>query len=160
MQKIKYVVKENNKVKYTVEKFSKLKYLFEKYREVIMYLVFGVLTTVVSLVTYYLLTLTILNAENALQLQIANVISWIVSVTFAYITNRKYVFDNKSKNILKEVSSFVGGRVVTLLLDMLIMFIFVTVLHFNDKLFKLVSQFLVIVLNYVISKLFVFKESK
>ncbi len=139
---------------------QKVKDLFNKYKEIIMYLVFGVLTTVVSLVTYYLLTLTILNAENALQLQIANIISWIVSVAFAYVTNRKYVFDSKNKNILKEVGSFVGGRVVTLMLDMLIMFIFVTVLHFNDKLFKLVSQFLVIVANYVISKLFVFKESK
>lgn len=133
--------------------------LFNKYKEIIMYLVFGVLTTVVSLVTYYLLTFTILNAENPLQLQIANVISWIVSVAFAYITNRKYVFDSKSKDILKEVSSFVGGRVLTLLMDMLIMFIFVTLLHFNDKLFKLVSQVVVIVANYIISKLFVFKNN-
>lgn len=134
--------------------------LFNKYKEVIMYLIFGVLTTVVSLVTYYALTLTILNPNSALQLQLANIISWIVSVAFAYITNRKFVFESKSEDIVKELSSFVGGRILTLLMDMAIMFIFVTLLHFNDKIFKIVSQVVVIVANYIISKLFVFKESK
>lgn len=132
--------------------------LFNKYKEVIMYLIFGVLTTIVSLVSYYLLTLTILNPDNGIQLLIANVISWILSVAFAYITNRKYVFESKNNNYFQEITSFVGGRVITLLMDVLIMFVFVTVLHFNDKLFKLVSQFVVIVANYVISKLFVFKK--
>lgn len=132
--------------------------LFNKYKEIIMYLIFGVLTTIVSLVTYYLLTFTILNPDNALQLQIANIIAWIFSVVFAYVTNRKYVFKSKSKDILKEVSSFVGGRVATLLMDMLIMFIFVTILNLNDKLFKLISQVVVIIVNYFISKLFVFKK--
>lgn len=134
--------------------------LFNKYKEIIMYLIFGVLTTVVSLVTYYALTLTILNPEKAIQLQLANIISWIVSVSFAYVTNRKFVFESKSEDIVKEATSFVGGRVLTLLLDMAIMFIFVTLLHLNDKIFKIVSQVLVIVTNYVISKLFVFKENK
>lgn len=134
--------------------------LFNKYKEIIMYLIFGVLTTVVSLVTYYALTLTILNPEKAIQLQLANIISWIVSVAFAYVTNRKFVFESKSEDIVKEATSFVGGRVLTLLLDMAIMFIFVTFLHLNDKIFKIVSQVLVIVTNYVISKLFVFKENK
>jgi len=132
--------------------------LFNKYKEVIMYLIFGVLTTVVSLVSYYLLTITILNPESALQLQIANIISWILSVAFAYVTNRKYVFESKSNNYIKEITSFVGGRVATLLMDMLIMFVFVTVLHMNDKLFKLVSQVIVIIANYIISKIFVFKK--
>lgn len=132
--------------------------LFNKYKEVIMYLIFGVLTTVVSLVSYYLLTITILDPKVALQLQIANILSWILSVVFAYITNRKYVFESKSSNYLKEITSFVSGRVATLVMDMLIMFVFVTVLHFNDKLFKLVSQVVVIVANYIISKVFVFKK--
>jgi len=132
--------------------------LFNKYKEIVMYLIFGVLTTVVSLVSYYLLTITILNPESALQLQIANILSWILSVAFAYVTNRKYVFESKSDNYVQEITSFVGGRVATLLMDMLIMFIFVTVLRFNDKLFKLVSQVVVIVANYIISKIFVFKK--
>lgn len=134
--------------------------LFNKYKEVIMYLIFGVLTTVVNLVTYYALTLTILNPEKAIQLQLANVISWIVSVAFAYVTNRKFVFESKSEDIVKEATSFVGGRVLTLLMDMAIMFVFVTLLHFNNRIFKIVSQVVVIVANYIISKLFVFKESK
>lgn len=137
---------------------QKIKDLFNKYKEVIMYLIFGVLTTIVSLVSYYLLTITILNPESGIQLQIANVLSWIISVAFAYVTNRKYVFESKSKEFVKEISSFVGGRVATLLMDMVIMFIFVTLLHLNDKVFKLVSQVVVIVANYIISKIFVFKK--
>ena len=139
---------------------SKVLDLIKKYEEVIRYLIIGVLTTVVSLIVYYGCTLTFLDPKDALQLQIANIISWIISVAFAYITNRVFVFKSKSKDILKEVISFTGARVVTLLMDMAIMFIFVTLLHLNDKIFKIVSQVLVIVTNYVISKLFVFKENK
>ena len=138
---------------------SKIKELFIEYKEIILYLVFGVLTTVVSLVTYYILTITILNPKDAFELQLANIISWVLSVLFAYITNRKYVFESRSNKILKEATSFMGGRIFTLLLDMAIMFIFVTVMHFNDKLFKLLSQIIVIAVNYIISKLFVFKKN-
>lgn len=135
-----------------------IKELFNKYREIIMYLVFGVLTTVVSLVVYYLLVYTILNPDNAFQLQLANVISWIASVTFAYFTNRSVVFKSKNQNKLKEATSFVLARVATLVMDMAIMFIGVTLLHGNDKILKLISQVVVIVSNYVFSKLFVFKK--
>ena len=136
---------------------SKIIDLFNKYKEVIMYLIFGVLTTIVSLVSYYLLTITIFNPDNAILLQVANVLSWIISVLFAYITNRKYVFESKNNNILKEVSSFFGSRFITLLLDMLIMFVGVTLLKGNDKFIKVISQVIVIVSNYIFSKLFVFK---
>ena len=94
-------------------------------KEIINYLIFGVLTTIVSLLVYYGLTLTILNPEKALELQIANVISWIAAVTFAYFTNRKWVFENKDKANLKEASKFYLSRVSTLLIDMGLMFIFV-----------------------------------
>ena len=129
-------------------------------KEVIMYLIFGVLTTVVSLIVYYALIFTILNPENAIQLQIANIISWIAGVAFAYVTNRKFVFESKEKNKLKELSKFVSSRLVTLFLDMFIMFIGVTCLKGNDKIIKLISQVLVIIGNYVFSKLFVFKKKK
>ena len=131
--------------------------LFNKYKEVVMYLIFGVLTTIVSLVSYYLLTITIFNPDNAILLQVANILSWIISVLFAYITNRKYVFESKNNNILKEVSSFFGSRLITLLFDMLIMFVGVTLLKGNDKFIKVISQVIVIVSNYIFSKLFVFK---
>lgn len=139
---------------------EKIKELIKKVctKEVILYIVFGVLTTLVSLVTYKLCVVTFLNAENALQLQIANIIAWIVSVTFAYVTNRKFVFESKNSNKLQEASKFVTSRIATLLMDMLIMFIGVTLLKFNDGIIKLVSQVVIIVANYVFSKIFVFKK--
>ena len=132
--------------------------LYKKHKEIINYLIFGVLTTIVSLLTYYLLVLTILNPENPLQLQIANIISWITCVTFAYITNRIYVFNSKDKKILKEAIKFYSSRLTTLFLDMIIMFIFVTKLEFNDKITKVLVQILIIILNYILSKIMVFKN--
>ena len=133
--------------------------LYKKYQEIINYLIVGVLTTVVSLVTYYICVLTIFNPEDALELQLANIISWICAVLFAYITNKIFVFKSKNRNIIKEISSFVGARVLTLILDMLIMFIMVTALGINDKVSKLVVQVVVTILNYVFSKIFVFKKA-
>lgn len=135
-----------------------MKELFNKYKEIIIYLIFGVLTTIISLIVYYALTYTILNPNNSIYLQIANILSWIAGVLFAYFTNRKYVFESKNKNKLKEFTSFVGSRVTTLILDMLIMGVGVSLLHGNDKILKLISQVLVIVGNYVLSKLIVFKK--
>ena len=141
---------------------SKISQLLKKVlnKEVIMYLIFGVLTTVVSLLVYYGCIYTFLNPENAVQLQIANIISWIAGVAFAYITNRKFVFESNESNQLKEISKFVTSRLATLFLDMIIMFIGVTYLHGNDKIVKLISQVLVIIGNYIFSKLFVFKKQK
>lgn len=139
---------------------NKIKELYLKYKEIINYLIFGVLTTVVSLVTYYICVYTILDPDNAVQLQIANVISWIISVAFAYITNRKFVFESKEKNKIKEASKFVTSRIATLLMDMAIMYVGVTVLRFNDKIMKLISQVVVIVMNYILSKILVFKKEK
>lgn len=141
---------------------SKISQLLKKVlnKEVIMYLIFGVLTTVVSLLVYYGCIYTFLNPENAVQLQIANIISWIAGVAFAYITNRKFVFESNESNQLKEISKFVTSRLATLFLDMIIMFIGVTCLHGNDKIVKLISQVLVIIGNYIFSKLFVFKKPK
>lgn len=131
---------------------------YNKYKEALLYLFFGVCTTLVNLITKWILLLTVIDSSNAIQLQVAIIISWIVSVLFAYVTNRKYVFESKSKSIFKEISSFFGSRVLTLILEMVIMYIFVTALNFNVYLFTIISQVLVIVLNYVFSKLFVFKK--
>lgn len=139
---------------------EKVKELIKKVctKEVILYVVFGVLTTIVSLVTYYICVGTFLNAENAIQLQIANIIAWIISVAFAYITNRKFVFESTNKNKLGEATKFVTSRIATLLMDMFIMFLGVTLLKLNDGIIKIISQVLVIVANYVFSKIFVFKK--
>lgn len=134
-----------------------MKELFNKYRDIIMYLIFGVLTTIISLIVFYVLTKTILNANDKIELQIANIISWIAGVTFAYITNSKYVFNGK--RTFNEVIKFVSSRLSTLFLDMFIMYLFVTVLKYNPDFMKLISQVLVIVSNYILSKLFVFKNA-
>lgn len=135
-----------------------MKEIIKRNREIISYLIIGVLTTIVSLISYYLLTITILSPNNPLELTIANIISWIISVLFAYITNRKYVFQSKDKKILKEASKFTLSRITTLIIDILLMFIFVSILHFNDKIIKLLVQVIIIILNYIFSKLLVFKK--
>lgn len=135
-----------------------MKKLYYKYKEIINYLIVGGLTTVVSLGSYYLCVLTFLDPNTALELQTANIISWICAVTFAYFANRKFVFESKNENKLKEAGSFYLSRVATLLMDMGIMFVLVTLLNFNDKIAKLVVQVVVTVLNYVFSKLFVFNK--
>lgn len=129
-----------------------------KCKEIIRYLIVGVLTTVLSLGVYFILTNTFFNPHKKLELQLANIISWFISVLFAYITNRKYVFESKEKHIFKESLAFFSSRLATLILDMLIMFLGVSILSFNDKLVKLFSQIVIIVLNYVLSKLFVFQK--
>ncbi len=131
---------------------------YSKYREIINYLIVGVLTTVVSLVSYYILVSTILNPNNAIELQIANIISWICAVAFAYVTNRIFVFKSKNPNKIKEVTSFVGARLLTLGMDMVIMFLMVTLMHINDKIAKLVVQVVVTIANYIFSKILVFKK--
>lgn len=143
---------------------QRIKELYLKYKEVVNYLIFGALTTVVSLVVKYLLLFTIFDASNAIQLQIAVIVSWVAACMFAYVTNRKWVFESKSKEIIKEMIKFFVARLSTLGLEMLIMFIFVTALALNSDIWvivwTLVSQVLVIIGNYILSKLIVFKNKK
>ena len=122
-----------------------------------MYLVFGALTTLVSVVTYFLCTHTVFNPHNPILLQGANVISWIVSVSFAYFTNRKYVFSGKGA-FLSEAGKFYASRLSTLALDMILMYVFVSLMHLNDIIVKVTVQFVVIVANYILSKFVVFKK--
>ena len=134
--------------------------LYMRYKEIVHYLIVGVLTTVVSLGVYYGLVLTVLDPGNPLQLQMANILSWIAAVTFAYVMSRKYVFESHSAKIREEAARFYMSRVGTLLLDMLIMFVTVTLLGMNDKLAKLLVQVVVTVLNYIFSKFLVFGKTK
>ena len=128
--------------------------LCKKYKSVIMYLVFGVLTTLVNIVAYYLLDLnrlfnTVINTS----------IAWVVAVIFAYVTNKKWVFESKVegfKDNFKEMMSFFGCRIATGLMDVGIMFVFVDVLGHDDMIIKIASNVLVVILNYVGSKLLVF----
>lgn len=143
---------------------QKIKELYLKYKELVNYLFFGVLATAVNLGVKYLLLFTILDASNGLELQLSVIISWIVACAFAYITNRLWVFESKSKEIIKEITKFVTARLSTLALEMLIMFVFVTALKLDSDIWvivwTLVAQIAVIVGNYVLSKLVVFKNKK
>ena len=137
---------------------EQIKALYIKYKEIINYLIVGVLTTIVSLAVYYVSVYTFLNPKNAIQLQIANILSWVAGVTFAYFTNRKFVFESKEKNKLAEASKFVLSRVITLIMDMIVMWLGVTILCLNDKIMKLISHVIITVSNYIFSKIFVFKK--
>ena len=132
---------------------NKIKELYIKHKEIINYLIIGGLTFIVSMLSYYLCVITFLDPLNPIQLQIANVISWILAVTFAYFTNRKYVFESKNTNIIGEMTGFFTSRLATLFMEMLIMFLTVTVLKMNDKIAKLIAQIVVIIGNYLFSKI-------
>ncbi len=141
---------------------KKLISIYKKNKEVINYLIFGVLTTIISLCTKWLLLFTILDQNNAFELQSAIIISWIIAILFAYITNRKYVFESKNKKKFQEFLNFLIARISTLFLEMFIMWFFVTLLKFNSNLwvviFTIISQIIVIISNYIFSKIFVFKK--
>ncbi len=137
---------------------NKIIEIYRKYKEFINYLIVGGLTTLVSMVLFYGSTWTILDGNDALELQIANVISWTGAVIFSYFANRIFVFESKEENILKEFLAFVSSRMLTLLLDMGTMFILSTLLQINYNISKIVAMVLVTIGNYVISKIFVFKK--
>ena len=129
----------------------------KKHREIIAYLIVGVLTTVVSWIVYALLRV-VLDMNDPLQVQIAVIARWVAGVLFAYFTNRKYVFQSRDPKMLLEFLKFVGSRVTTLLSDMFIMWLMVSVLGINDLIATLTSAIVVTVLNYVFSKLLVFRK--
>ena len=131
---------------------------YKKNKEVLMYLFFGGLCFLVSVFTYAYFNVTL--GINEL---LANILSWIIAVTFAFVTNKIWVFHSKNDSFgefMREMTAFYGGRVVTLVMEEAILFLFITVLGLNSILVKIVAQVVVIVLNYVISKLFVFKEKE
>jgi len=132
-----------------------LSQLLQKYRQVLLYGIFGFATFLVSMATYALCFRGL-----GLDALIANVISWIFAVLFAFFTNRRWVFDGSaegSKGFWAQMASFFGGRLFTLVVEELILAVFVKWLKFDGLVVKVVAQAVVIVLNYFISKFWVFK---
>lgn len=130
--------------------------LLKKYKELILYVLFGGGTTLVNIIGYYICAYPL-----AMSTVLSTVLAWILSVAFAYITNRIYVFESKSKGflaIVEEVFAFVGCRLLTGFVDIAIMYVFVDILIFNDLIVKIISNVLVIILNYIASKLWIFKN--
>lgn len=129
-----------------------------KHKEVLLYLLFGGLTTIVSIGTY-----AWFNVKLGLNELIANVISWIFAVLFAYVTNKIWVFQSRNlkwNELAAEICKFFGGRLFTLAVEEGILFVFITLLHGNSVLVKIIAQVVIVILNYIISKLFVFREKK
>ena len=138
--------------------------IYYKYEEKWLYLFFGVLTTVVSFASAGLAKYVLEHAGSYGPKAIADistVFSWVCAVTFAYITNKLWVFESNAKglkNILVEGGRFYGGRVFTLAVEWIIMHVFNGMMHFNFWVVKIAANVIVLILNYVISKIFVFRK--
>ena len=135
---------------------QKIRSLLEKYWDVVTYLFFGVLTTVVNYVIY-------LPVYNLLGLTaaVSNAIAWVVAVAFAYLTNKPFVFrshDWSAKTVVPELAKFVSCRLASGVMETVILFVTVDLLGWNGNLWKLVTSVLVVILNYLASKLLVFKK--
>lgn len=133
-----------------------MKKLFEQYKDVIPYLFFGVCTTGVNVVTYWVMA-------HPLNMEVmpSTVVAWFLAVMFAYLTNRKWVFHSSASGnteVMKELVSFFGCRLATGVVDWACMYLFVDILALDDVLIKLAANVLVIVLNYIASKLLIFRE--
>ena len=134
---------------------KKIKNYYKTYEEIINYLFFGFLTTVVSLGSYFVFINVLFQDKNDLSIQFANILSWICAVIFAYFSNRIFVFKSKVNgwNQLKEFLNFVLARISSLVIDMLMMYILYSLLHINDTIAKIIVQFVIVIINYVFSKI-------
>ena len=135
---------------------QKLRTLFEKYWDIVSYLFFGVLTTVVD----YLIYLPVFNFSG-LSAAVSNMIAWVVAVAFAYLTNKPFVFqshDWSAKTVIPELTKFVSCRLASGVMETLILLLTVDCLHWHGNIWKLVTQVLVVIVNYVGSKLLVFRK--
>ena len=135
---------------------NRIKGLAIKHKRLILYAVFGILTTGINFVSYYL-CYNIVRIENVP----ATIIAWILAVAFAFITNKLWVFDSKcfdKKTLVHEIPTFFGARLITGILDVVIMYIAVDVMLWNPMVWKLVSNIIVIVLNYAASMLIIFTK--
>ena len=130
--------------------------LIDRYKDVIPYAFFGVCTTLVNIVVYWLCAHLL-----GMPVMVSTVLAWIASVLFAYVTNRKWVFHSTargSRAVFKEIVSFFTCRLATGAVDWLCMFVFVDLLKWNDLVIKVLANGLVIVLNYIASKVLIFKK--
>lgn len=130
--------------------------LWEKYRSILIYLIFGVLTTAVN----YLVYIPCLKLLG-LKASVSNVIAWCVAVLFAFLTNKPFVFESKdwsAKTVVPEFTKFVGTRVASCLMETVILMVAVDMLGWNGVIWKLVTSVIVVILNYIGSKLLVFRR--
>lgn len=135
---------------------DKVRNLYLTYQKMIAYLFFGGMTTVVNYIIYQIAGILLSDSGTTLP----NLIAWIVSVLFAYLTNRKWVFHSQIQGfgpLMRELASFSGARILTLLLETLILWVAVDQMGLSNSITKLVANLVVILLNYIFSKFWVFK---
>lgn len=155
---------------------EKIKALYHKYEDIIRYVFFGGLTTVVSFASHFIARfagaelpqeLTIRSIKAALDnslvsAELATTISWVCAVTFAFFTNKIFVFRSKEKGkgILREALMFYGARLTSYWVEVLMMFVFVTKMEINELLIKILAQGVILAMNYLFSKFIVFRRKK
>ena len=130
-------------------------------KEILLYLFFGVLTTLVNILSFWICSdLIFTNIPNEdINITISNVIAFILSVLFAFFTNKYYVFEDKdSGNILSQLSNFTLSRIFTFSVEMIGILLFVNLLHIDKMISKIFFSFIVVILNYIFSKLLIFKK--
>ena len=133
-----------------------IKDFLTKHRIVFLYTIFGILTTIINFTSFYFFY-EIVQWANIL----SNVIAWIIAVTFAFITNKFYVFNSLEydvKTIIREGSAFIVTRLITGIIDIVIMYITVDVIRYNASLCKFISNCIVIICNFISSKMFIFRK--
>ncbi len=143
---------------FTLPVFRLFRPFYMKYREVLLYLFFGGLSAIVNIGSFALLI-----GAMGLNELVANVIAWIVTVLFVYVTNKIWVFKSDvetTKGLLWQLASFFAGRLGTLALEEVLLFVFITKLEFNSVAVKIIAQVVVVATNYIISKLIVFRGRK
>ena len=140
---------------------EKIKALLVKYRELIIYGIVGVITTIVNWGASFLLEATVLDSSVPLQNTIINVIAWIAAVVVSFPMNRKWVFQSRNPAWIHEFLGFTASRITTLLIEELIMLLCVNLLEIDFRISKIfIASVLVIILNYVFSKLLVFRKGQ
>lgn len=130
--------------------------LLKKYRGIIAYIVFGILTTVINVIVYYI-CYEIFGIINI----ISTIIAWFAAIVFAFVTNKKYVFDSKSWDkeiVLNEGIKFLSCRVGTGIIEVIMMICFVDILQVNGTLMKAITNVIVIIINYIFSRCVIFKK--
>lgn len=141
--------------------FAKCKELLVKYREIIIYLIVGVLTTIVAWGANFACEWLFLDPYISWQNDIINTVGWVAGVLFAYPLNRKWVFKSTNPHILKEFGGFAASRLSTWILDIIVMRVTVNVIGMNYWVAKIfIAAVLVMILNYVFSKVLIFRKKK
>ena len=127
-------------------------------RELIKYILTGGITTIIGWGVYYVVTEYLLDVNHPLELQLANVLSWCVGILFSFFANKRFVFLDPSPQIVKQLLGFFSVRIGAMLLENLELFILVSLCGFNDRFIKILVSFITVGVNYLTSKLVIFKK--